>query len=430
MKKKILSAAAAVIGLSALMSISASAQEAQYTDIDTYINHYPINAYGIDGKLAVVAEDLRDYGFNVDWDEDAWALHISRNDSISQLTRKDIYKPSQSSGAKFSDIYRSTISVDYNGIPMEGYALNGYTLIIVNELAALAGTEEWNEDNRYYNVWIDGLSTCEYKPLTQRCQNLWYSSDYNRSMPDLDFWDDVNSDEQDEHIKFSVIYPNNGDYIIKAKLSLNDKTTGNIYDNGMEVFNVQAVYLMDLQPNDNTKELAIFTTGEDSSTVIHIYKLKSGVPQACNFYLWKDYKQSYDNDTCLWGFNNNNYTLTLNDDNSITVAQKTSSFGMWSLYKTYKYDDYGSIVEVKPDVYTVIPNSWSYRANPWGYYPVYQSVYGRGLALNAGDYITPVYDDDNNNIYIRKSNGEEGWFSIDSYHYGSGTISPMFQMAG
>ena len=94
------------------MSISASAQEAQYTDIDTYINHYPINAYGIDGKLAVVAEDLRDYGFNVDWDEDAWALHISRNDSISQLTRKDIYKPSQSSGAKFSDIYRSTISVD------------------------------------------------------------------------------------------------------------------------------------------------------------------------------------------------------------------------------------------------------------------------------------------------------------------------------
>ena len=167
MKKKILSAAATVIGLSALMCIGASAQEAQYTDIDTYINHYPINAYGIDGKLAVVAEDLRDYGFNVDWDEGAWALHISRNDSVSQLTRKDIYKPSQSSGSKFSDIYRSTISVDYNGIPMEGYALNGYTLITVNELAALAGTEEWNEDNRYYNVWIDGLSTCEYKPLTQ-----------------------------------------------------------------------------------------------------------------------------------------------------------------------------------------------------------------------------------------------------------------------
>ena len=139
--------------------VTAYAQEAQYSDIDTYINNYPISAYGVYGKMAVVAEDLRDYGFDVVWDEAARALHITRNSSVMQLTRKDVYKPNYPSGTFFSDIYKSDIKVDYNGTQLQSYALNGYTLIPINDFAAIAGREEWLGDIRAYKVWIDdGLS--------------------------------------------------------------------------------------------------------------------------------------------------------------------------------------------------------------------------------------------------------------------------------
>ena len=427
MKSKMITVVTAVMGMVSATAISAAAQEAQYTDIGAYINNYPISAYAVDGKLAVVAEDLRDYGFNVEWDADNWALHISRNNAVTNLKRKDVYKPSQASGVKFSDIYSSGINVDYNGVPMESYALNGYTLVTVNDLAALAGSEQWDAENRAYKVWVDGLSSCEYMPLTQRCRNLWYSIDY-KNMPTIDLWEDFDSDGSYDHLVFGIIGTNKYGGI-KAQITVNGNKSGNIYEDVWDAYNIEAVYLMDIVPNDGVKELAVFTIAGSDDPVLQIFRLTGTGSSSVNFHVYDRYEGVYEDTDILGTGYVDAYPLNLHDDGSFTVQQQTSSTGMWDIYVTYRLDDYGSLVRINQDVYTVVPKTWGYGVNPWGYYPVYESVYGRGLTLKAGDYIMPVYDDGNNNIYIRKSNGSEGWFSIDSYHYSSGSISPMFVMA-
>lgn len=161
-------------GIICMCAVTVSAKTALYSDIDTYINHYPISGYAVDGKMVVVAEDLRDYRFNVIYNNDERALHITRNTDVTSLIRKDIYDPDYPSGTKFSDIYESDIKVDYNGIRLQSYAINGYTLIPINDLAALAGSETWISDMRAYKVWIDWIDICEYKPLEKRNINkIW-----------------------------------------------------------------------------------------------------------------------------------------------------------------------------------------------------------------------------------------------------------------
>ena len=41
---------------------------ALYTDITAQINGHPLRSYNVNGSTAVVAEDLRGYGFQVLWD--------------------------------------------------------------------------------------------------------------------------------------------------------------------------------------------------------------------------------------------------------------------------------------------------------------------------------------------------------------------------
>ena len=42
-----------------------------YTDITAQIDGHPLPSYNIGGETAVVAEDLREYGFSVVWDGEA-----------------------------------------------------------------------------------------------------------------------------------------------------------------------------------------------------------------------------------------------------------------------------------------------------------------------------------------------------------------------
>ena len=52
-----------------------------YTDIIASINDYNIESYNINGYSAVVAEELRNYGFYVEWNEKERALYITRTSS-------------------------------------------------------------------------------------------------------------------------------------------------------------------------------------------------------------------------------------------------------------------------------------------------------------------------------------------------------------
>ena len=49
------------------------------SDIKAYINGEPIMTYNIDGYTGVIAEDLRNYGFDVEWRADSRTLYVTRD---------------------------------------------------------------------------------------------------------------------------------------------------------------------------------------------------------------------------------------------------------------------------------------------------------------------------------------------------------------
>jgi len=369
---------------------------------------------------------LRDYGFDVVWDGAARALHISRNEAVTQLTRKDIYDPSYPSGTKFSDIYASDIKVDYNGTPITSYALNGYTLIPINDFAMLAGSEQWLGDVRAYKVWVDGLSTCEYQPLTQRCRNLWYQVDYTQEMPKIDIWEDMNSDGQYENVVLSIVGKDRYDYI-NVGLKIGNSYMEHIEEEGW-TYGINAVYIADLVPNDNAKEIAVFFECDSGDPVMKVFRYKNGNIETLQFRERDDYISD-----SLWTGNTTNYPFILNDDGSFTLNLRTRSEGMWRVYASYKLNEYGYIERVYQDSYIVDDSSWSWNKNQWGYWYVKETCTWRGLVLYAGDWIKVIADDMKGNILIQKSNGQQGWFYVGTAYDHTDPLwdySDMFMMAG
>ena len=53
------------------------------TEIAAYVNNYSIPSYAADGVSVVVAEDLRNCGFDVVWNETERRLDISRNPELA-----------------------------------------------------------------------------------------------------------------------------------------------------------------------------------------------------------------------------------------------------------------------------------------------------------------------------------------------------------
>lgn len=53
------------------------------SDIEVIFNDSLIRAYALDGKMGVVAEDLRNYGYDVIWDPAARTLNIEQRDNIA-----------------------------------------------------------------------------------------------------------------------------------------------------------------------------------------------------------------------------------------------------------------------------------------------------------------------------------------------------------
>ena len=154
-----------LIGILVLMAIPVSAATvgtvigtAYNTDIVAYINHYAIPSFAVNGTSVIVAEDLKNFGFDVTWENSTRTLTIVRN-SQTVPTEMEFTKAG-ASGSKYTDILATDISVYANAgsevKKLTSYAMNGYTMIPLEELA-LFGECGWVEGERAVKLWIDGL---------------------------------------------------------------------------------------------------------------------------------------------------------------------------------------------------------------------------------------------------------------------------------
>ena len=150
---------------------------ALHTDIVAYINHYAISSYAVKGTSCIVAEDLRNFGFDVKWNELDRSLNIIRN-SNTYVTEQYVSK-NGTSGSFFADILETDITVFANETKLTSYAINGYTMIPIEELC-IFGEIYWLEDVRELKLWIDGLEIRhDTQPVTQYIAPVYTSPSYS-----------------------------------------------------------------------------------------------------------------------------------------------------------------------------------------------------------------------------------------------------------
>lgn len=117
------------------------------TDVTAQIDGHTLRSYNIGGTTAVVAEDLKDYGFTVLWNEGERTLTVERNLEAQITGDYQPQGPTQPLGAVSGDIYATDIKTYVQGELVESFALNGETAIALSQLER-TGTLVWNGESR------------------------------------------------------------------------------------------------------------------------------------------------------------------------------------------------------------------------------------------------------------------------------------------
>lgn len=122
---------------------------ALHTDIVAQINGHPLRSYNVNGHTAVVAEDLRRYGFLVSWDPNLRTLEVVR-DGATVPDQWPQYTPEGAQGAVGSRaraIYATDIVTTVAGQAVESFNIGGETVIWLSDLS-LYGQVSWDEEAR------------------------------------------------------------------------------------------------------------------------------------------------------------------------------------------------------------------------------------------------------------------------------------------
>lgn len=134
------------------------------SNIVTYINNYPIRSFNINGDTAIVAEDLKFYGFGVSYDYTTRILSIEYGPMIQIHPQADTGKTANGEpivryqynlGTKLYDIYQTDIKTYINGEQIQGFNINGQTAIYASELARF-GDISYNDIERNLYITLNG----------------------------------------------------------------------------------------------------------------------------------------------------------------------------------------------------------------------------------------------------------------------------------
>jgi len=150
MKKtlSLLLCAALVLGPAAPVRGADSGVWALHTDIAAEINGLPLRSFNVDNTTAVVAEDLRAYGFHVLWDAGARTLDVIR--ASGTPSGQPEYRPSAPEGtvgSRWKAVQRTDITTYAAGRQVDAWNIGGETLIKFSDLAPF-GAVGWNEEDR------------------------------------------------------------------------------------------------------------------------------------------------------------------------------------------------------------------------------------------------------------------------------------------
>jgi hypothetical protein len=149
-----------------------------HSDIVAYINNHAIPTSITDGKTMVVAEDLRNYGFDVEWDGVNRALYI--NPGRNAYTPLPVAPSAMPVGTFKTHYLHSDIRIFLSGEQVEGFSIDGRMLIDF-ELLERYGTIVWDGTARSLSLTTRGghASTAPQAAAPQAAAPQAHNVSYN-----------------------------------------------------------------------------------------------------------------------------------------------------------------------------------------------------------------------------------------------------------
>ena len=117
------------------------------TDILTKVHGLEIESFSLDGEMLIKAEDLRNYGYTVTYDDTVRALFINKTGKPDAGFCPTF--PRGRVGGVYGYTYETDIGVYFNGSFLKSYSLNGEMAIRVEELGIHRGlTYSYDDEQR------------------------------------------------------------------------------------------------------------------------------------------------------------------------------------------------------------------------------------------------------------------------------------------
>ena len=119
-----------------------------YSDVVAYIDGYPIRSYNIAGNTYIVAEDLVNYGFDVQWIPEELKLVIGADRTAQPAAYTAAYTPEPTAhpaGAVATQYLYTEITAWIGSYKVDSYNIGGATCIFMDDLAKYFSAEySWN----------------------------------------------------------------------------------------------------------------------------------------------------------------------------------------------------------------------------------------------------------------------------------------------
>ncbi|MEI7026942.1 hypothetical protein [Paenibacillus sp. y28] len=152
--------------IQAELSIGDDIGDVLATDIKAYVNGAPIRSMNIDGYTAIVAEDLRQYGFDVVWTAADRKVAIYNRPAKQMETPEALPDTKQPVGTKTGDVLYTNLKAYYGSKQIPSYNIGGQTAIRLNDLED-AGIVKWDAQARTISFTSEAAEAPDSPPMDQ-----------------------------------------------------------------------------------------------------------------------------------------------------------------------------------------------------------------------------------------------------------------------
>jgi len=176
-KRRILAAAllttACIRPLPALAAAGDIAGEYYSTDIVTTLNGVEISSINIGGQTLISAEDMKDYGFEVNWRSDVKRLEVVNSHSQISGTPPTVERSDLPAGSVLGHYYKTDIVTTLDGEEITAYNLGGRTYLLAEQMSEFGYKVDWNAEAKTLSVLSPELAGYRYFiPLTRSGERM------------------------------------------------------------------------------------------------------------------------------------------------------------------------------------------------------------------------------------------------------------------